>query len=377
MASTRPRDPYEVLGVQRGADDAQIKKAFRKLARELHPDVNAHDPGAEEKFKEAAEAYEILSDAERRATYDRYGHEGLRSGGMGPNFEGFGSISDLFDAFFGAGGFGAAASQTGPLLGADIAVNAEVELAQAATGASIELNFEAIDACERCRGNGAEPGTRITTCGRCGGAGMLQAVSRSPFGQVMRQVPCDVCGGDGRVPETPCERCDGRGREVRRRTVAVDVPAGIADGQRIRLSGHGHAGERGGPAGDLYVRVHVRPDERFVRDGDNLVTVLDVSPPQAALGAELEVPSLDGSHQVQLPAGTQPGEILRVRGQGMPVLRRPGRRGDLHVVVNVVIPRRLSREQRDLMERLAATMRPEDLRSDESVLGRIKRLLGG
>jgi molecular chaperone DnaJ len=206
---------------------------------------------------------------------------------------------------------------------------------------------------------------------------MLQAVSRSPFGQVMRQVPCDVCGGDGRVPETPCERCDGRGREVRRRTVAVDVPAGIADGQRIRLSGHGHAGERGGPAGDLYVRVHVRPDERFMRDGDNLVTVLDVSPPQAALGAELEVPSLDGSHQVQLPAGTQPGEILRVRGQGMPVLRRPGRRGDLHVVVNVVIPRRLSREQRDLMERLAATMRPEDLRSDESVLGRIKRLLGG
>jgi molecular chaperone DnaJ len=376
VASTRPRDPYEVLGVSRGADETQIKKAFRKLARELHPDVNAHDPGAEEKFKEAAEAYEILSDAERRATYDRYGHEGLRSGGMGPNFEGFGSISDLFDAFFGGGGFGAA-SRTGPAQGADIAVSADVELAQAASGASVELNFEAIDACDRCRGNGAEPGTPITTCERCGGAGLLQAVSRSPFGQVVRQVPCDVCGGDGRVPETPCERCEGRGRVVRRHTVAVDVPAGIADGQRIRLSGHGHAGERGGPAGDLYVRVRVRPDERFVRDGDNLVTVLDVSAPQAALGAELQVPSLDGDQRVELPAGTQPGEILRVRGQGMPVLRRPGRRGDLRVVVNVVTPRRLNREQRDLMERLAATMGPEDLRSDESVLGRLRRLLGG
>jgi molecular chaperone DnaJ len=376
MASTRPRDPYEVLGVSRGADETQIKKAFRKLARELHPDVNAHDPGAEEKFKEAAEAYEILSDAERRATYDRYGHEGLRSGGMGPNFEGFGSISDLFDAFFGGGGFGAG-SQTGPAQGADIAVSAEVELAQAASGASVELNFEAIDTCDRCRGNGAEPGTAITTCERCGGAGLLQAVSRSPFGQVVRQVPCDVCGGDGRVPETPCERCEGRGRVVRRRSVAVDVPAGIADGQRIRLSGHGHAGERGGPAGDLYVRVRVRPDERFVRDGDDLVTVIDVSPPQAALGAELHVPSLDGDQRVELPAATQPGEIVRVRGQGMPVLRRPGRRGDLRVVINVVTPRRLSREQRDLMERLAATMGPEDLRSDESVLGRLKRLLGG
>ena len=376
MASTRPRDPYEVLGVSRGADETQIKKAFRKLARELHPDVNAHDPGAEEKFKEAAEAYEILSDAERRATYDRYGHEGLRSGGMGPNFEGFGSISDLFDAFFGGGGFGAA-SRTGPAQGADIAVSADVELAQAASGASVELNFEAIDACDRCRGNGAEPGTPITTCERCGGAGLLQAVSRSPFGQVVRQVPCDVCGGDGRVPETPCDRCEGRGRVVRRRTVAVDVPAGIADGQRIRLSGHGHAGERGGPAGDLYVRVQVRPDERFVRDGDDLVTVFDVSAPQAALGAELHVPALDGDQRVELPAGTQPGEILRVRGHGMPVLRRPGRRGDLRVVVNVVTPRRLSREQRDLMERLAATMGPEDLRSDESVLGRLKRLLGG
>ncbi|MEA2315817.1 MAG: molecular chaperone DnaJ, partial [Solirubrobacteraceae bacterium] len=219
MAGTTPRDPYEVLGLPRDADETQIKKAFRKLARELHPDVNRHDPDAEEKFKEAAEAYEILNDAERRATYDRYGHDGLRSGGMGPNFEGFGSISDLFDAFFGGFGGGAGGRPGGPAQGRDIAVEAEVELGDAAKGTSIELTFEAVEACEVCRGNGAKPGTPIVTCERCGGAGALQAVSRSPFGQVMRQVVCDVCHGDGRVPSEPCERCDGRGREVRRRTL--------------------------------------------------------------------------------------------------------------------------------------------------------------
>jgi molecular chaperone DnaJ len=379
MASTRPRDPYEVLGVPRDADETQIKKAFRKLARELHPDVNAHDPGAEEKFKEAAEAYEILSDAERRATFDRYGHEGLRSGGMGPNFEGFGSISDLFEAFFGGGlsGFGAA-PRGGPAQGADLAVTAEVDLAEAAAGATLELSFEAVETCEHCRGNGAEPGTPITTCERCGGMGVLQAVTRSPFGQVMRQLPCDVCGGDGRVPEQPCERCDGRGREVRRRTLAVDVPAGIADGQRIRLSGRGHAGERGGPPGDLYVRVHVRPDERFVRDGDHLVTVLDVPVAHAALGGELEVPTLDGPAALDVPSGTQPGEILVLKGKGMPALRRPGRRGDLRVVVDVVVPRKLSRDQRDLFERLAeSTPAGGEDRSGESVLGKLRRLLHG
>jgi molecular chaperone DnaJ len=379
MASTRPRDPYEVLGVARDADETQIKKAFRKLARELHPDVNAHDPDAEEKFKEAAEAYEILSDPERRSTYDRYGHDGLRSGGMGPNFEGFGSISDLFDAFFGGGGgFGGfGARPGGPVQGGDVAVGAEVTLAQAATGASVELSFEGIDTCERCHGNGAEPGTPIVTCERCGGVGVLQAVTRSPFGQVVRQVTCDVCGGDGKIAQTPCERCDGRGREVRRRTLKVDIPAGIGDGQRIRLSGRGHAGEHGGPPGDLYVLVHVLADERFLRDGDDLVTVLDVPAPLAALGATLQAPSLDGPVDIEVDAGTQPGSVITLRGQGMPVLRRSGRRGDLRVVVNVVIPRRLNKEQRELVRRLAESIGPENLRSDESMLGKLRRLVGG
>jgi molecular chaperone DnaJ len=383
MASTRPRDPYEVLGVQRDADETQIKKAFRRLARELHPDVNAHDPDAEEKFKEAAEAYEILSDPERRSTYDRFGHEGLRTGGMGPNFEGFGSISDLFDAFFGGGfpggfgGVGFGGRPGGPTQGGDVAVSAEVTLAEAATGAPVELSFEAVESCERCHGNGAEPGTPITTCARCGGAGILQAVSRSPFGQVVRQVPCDVCGGDGKVAETPCKRCEGRGREVRRRTLRVDIPAGIADGQRIRLSGRGHAGERGGPPGDLYVLVHVKDDARFLRDGDDLITVLDVPAPLAALGTTLAVPSLDGDLDVEIEPGTQPGEVITVRGQGMPVLRRSGRRGNLRVVINVVIPRRLSKEQRELLQRLSDSIEPDNLRSDESILGKLRRLVGG
>src|ERR671928_290275 len=318
--ATPTRDPYEVLGVPRDADETQIKKAFRRLARELHPDVNKNDPDAEEKFKEAAEAYEILNDSERRALYDRYGHEGLRSGGYAPNFEGFGSISDLFDAFFGGGGFGGGfgggmgARAAGPAQGRDVAVHADISLAEAAAGTSVELSFEAIDACEVCHGNGAKPGTPIVTCERCGGVGVLQAVTRSPFGQVMRQMPCDVCGGDGKVAREPCERCDGRGREVRRRTLKVDVPAGIADGQRIRLSGRGHAGERGGPPGDLYVLVRVAADERFLRDGDDLVTVLDVPAPLAALGARLAVPSLDGEVEVDLDPGTQPGDVVTIRG---------------------------------------------------------------
>ena len=375
MAGTTPRDPYEVLGLPRDADETQIKKAFRKLARELHPDVNRHDPDAEEKFKEAAEAYEILNDAERRATYDRYGHDGLRSGGMGPNFEGFGSISDLFDAFFGGFGGGAGGRPGGPAQGRDIAVEAEVQLGDAAKGTSIELTFEAVEACEVCRGNGAKPGTPIVTCERCGGAGALQAVSRSPFGQVMRQVVCDVCHGDGRVPSEPCERCEGRGREVRRRTMRVDVPAGIADGQRIRVSGRGHAGERGGPAGDLYVLVRVAPDERFLRDGDDLITVLDVPAPVASLGATLHAPSLDGEVELELPAGTQPGEVFVVRGEGMPRLRRPGRRGDLRVVANVVVPRKLSRDQRKLVKQLAESMTDDNVRTDESLVGKLKRLI--
>jgi molecular chaperone DnaJ len=366
------RDAYEVLGVGRTAGENEVKKAFRKLARELHPDVNSHDPQAEEKFKEAAEAYEILSDPDRRATYDRYGHEGLKRGGQSPNFDGFGSINDLFSAFFGGGGFGGAAAPRG---GGDAEVALAIELEQAAAGAAVDVTFEVVDRCERCRGNGAEPGTPITTCDRCGGNGVLQAVSRTPFGQMARTVTCDVCGGDGKQAERPCSRCDGRGRELLTHAISIDVPAGIAEGQRIRVSGRGHAGEPGAPAGDLYVNVSVKPHEHFLRDENDLVTVLDVPAPLAALGAKLEVPTLEGPEDVHVRPGTQPGETIELRGRGMPVLRRPGRRGDLRVVVNVVIPRKLTEQQRGLLEQLASTMTDSNLKSDESVFAKLKRTL--
>ncbi len=376
MSSTVPRDPYDVLGVARDADDTTIKKAFRRLARELHPDVNKHDPDAEEKFKEAAEAYEILSDADRRATYDRYGHDGLRSGGQAPNFDAFGSISDLFDAFFGGGAFGGGAgARPGPRQGDDVAVAVELSLAEAFTGKQVEVSFEAIDRCGHCHGNGAEPGTPIETCDRCGGQGVLQAVTRSPFGQVVRQVPCDRCGGDGRIATQPCETCNGRGLVVGRRDLEVDVPAGIADGQRVRVAGRGHAGEQGGPPGDLYVVVTVRAEEGLLRDGDDLVTVADVPAPRAALGTTVAVEHPDGSRvEVEVPAGTQPAEVLTVRGRGMPSVRRPGRTGDLRVVANVVIPRRLTGEQRDLLEQLAESIDDGQLGGDESMVGKLRRL---
>jgi molecular chaperone DnaJ len=376
MSSTVPRDPYEVLGVPRDADETQIKKAFRRLARELHPDVNAHDPQAEEKFKEAAEAYEILNDPERRALYDRYGHEGLRSGGYAPNFDSFGSIADIFEAFFGEAFGGAARRAAGPRQGADVAVAAEVTLEQAYKSSSVRLSFEAVDRCERCHGNGAEPGTPIETCRRCGGAGMLRAASRSVFGQVMRTMPCDVCHGEGKIATHPCSRCDGRGREVHRRSLEVDIPAGIADGQRIRLSGRGHAGEAGAPPGDLYVVVQVRPHERFIRDGDDLVTALDVPAPLAALGTRMPVETLDGQVEVEIKPGTQPGEVLTVPGAGMPALQRRGRAGDLRIAVNVVIPRKLNRHQRKLVEELADSLEPDNLHSDESLVDKIRRLFG-
>ena len=379
---TATRDYYEVLGVSRDADEATIKKAFRRLARELHPDVNRHDPEAEEKFKQAAEAYEVLFDPDRRATYDRYGHEGLRMGGYAPNFDSFASVADIFEAFFGGASpfgdiFGAAGGRAGGAVhGGDVAVTAEINLAEAARGTTVEVSYEAVALCEHCRGNGAEPGTPIETCSRCGGSGQLRAVSRTPFGQIVRAAPCDVCHGEGRVAREPCKVCRGRGRRVERPKVAVDVPAGIADGQRIRIAGRGHAGERGGPPGDLYVLIGIREDPRFVRDGDDLVTAIDIPAPLAALGTTVEVPTLEGPVDLEIPAGIQPHDTLIVRGAGMPGLRSR-RRGDLRVVANVVVPRRLSREQCELLERLADSMTEENLRTEESVFGKLRRALGG
>jgi molecular chaperone DnaJ len=375
------RDPYEVLGVAREAEEKEIKKAFRTLARELHPDVNRHDPAAEEKFKEAAEAYEILADADTRAVYDRYGFAGLESRGYEPAAHGFGSFADIFDAFFGGDPFAAFGRRggggPGAVHGGDVAVEVEVSLEDAARGSSIEVQYDAVETCERCHGKRAEPGTPLDTCGRCEGTGQVRTVSRTAFGQLVRAQACDVCGGEGSTPWEPCTECSGRGHRAARRTLTVDVPAGIADEQRIRLTGRGHAGERGGPPGDLYVLVRVGEDERFLRDGNDLVSVVDVPAPAAALGTTVAVPTLDGEERVDVPAGTQPGTVVTLRGRGLPTLGR-GRRGDQRVVLNVVVPRKLSERQRELLEELGESLNDENLRdaADESLFSKVRRAFG-
>jgi molecular chaperone DnaJ len=372
------RDPYQVLGVAPEASEGDIKKAFRRLARELHPDVNRHDPEAEEKFKEAAEAYEILSDPERRATYDRFGFEGLESRGYAPTAHGFGSFADIFDAFFGGDPFGAFGGRggAGRVQGGDVAVEVEITLEEAARGTTAQVAYDLVDACERCGGSRAEPGSELQTCRNCHGAGHVRAVTRTAFGQLVREHVCDVCGGEGRVPSEPCTACGGRGRRAARKTLDVDVPAGISDEQRIRLTGRGHAGERGGPPGDLYLHVRVAADDRFVRDGNNLVTVVDVPAPAAALGTTVAVPTLDGEEEIDLRPGTQPGTVVTLRGRGMPTIGRRGR-GDQQVVLNVVIPRNLSARQRELLEELRGSITEENLREveDESILAKVKRAL--
>ncbi len=358
-----PADYYEVLGVGRDADEGEIKKAFRGLARELHPDVNDHDPEAEAKFKAAAEAYEVLSDAERRRTYDAYGHEGLRSGGFDPG-AGFGSIDEIFQAFFGSGGFGFGGAR-GPAPGGDVLVAVEVELADVVEGAARRVEFEAVTACEHCHGNGAEPGTPISTCERCGGAGQLRRATQTPFGQMVRTMTCDNCNGAGKVPETPCGTCGGGGRVRGHRTREVQVPAGIEDGQRLRVTGAGHAGESGAPAGDLYVEVAVAEDERFRRDGTDLISVVTIAATAAMLGTELSVPTLEGERE----------EVLR--GAGLP--RLGGRkRGNQRVVFNVVVPTNLSEEQREIAERLDGTLGEENLepRHGEGIFSRVRRAFG-
>lgn len=368
-----PRDYYEVLGVSREASETEIKKAFRRLARELHPDVN-QEPDAEERFKEAAEAYEVLSDAERRRTYDAYGHEGLRSGGFDPG-AGFGSIDDIFQAFFGGGGFGFGGRRAAG--GGDIAVAVEVELAEVATGVRREITYDVVGACEHCHGNGAEPGTPIATCERCGGAGELRQVTRTPFGQMVRSSACEACGGAGKIPQQPCEACGGSGRTRQSRTSAIEVPAGIEDGQRMRISGAGHAGEPGAPAGDLYVEVRVAEDERFERDGSDLISIVSIPATEAMLGTTVTVPTLEGEEEVEVEPGTQPGTEKVLRGMGLPRLNG-SRRGSQRVILEVFVPTNLSEEQREIAERLDESLEDENLapQHGEGLFSRLRRAFG-
>ena len=373
--ATAEGDYYEILGVDRGAEDPELKRAFRKLARELHPDVS-EAPDAEARFREAAEAYEVLSDPERRATYDRYGREGLRGRGFAPADFDLGNLSDIFGAFFGESLFGQASRPGGAARGGDVVATVEISLAEAFAGISISVPTRVAQTCATCGGNGAAPGTPRVTCDMCGGAGRVQQVSQSVFGQFVRSGACPRCEGVGRTVEEPCGTCDGNGRTMRERALDIEIPAGIDEGQRIRARGEGHMGAHGGPPGDLFVQVRVRPEVGIERDGDDLHTAAELTMTQATLGASITVPGPEGEIEVDIPAGTQPGEVKILRSQGMPSLQGR-RRGNLHVHVRVHIPRRLDAEQRELVEQFGHALgenpyRVDDDEGDGGFFGRIK-----
>ena len=351
MATTE-RDLYEVLGVGRRASDAEIKRAYRKLAQQWHPDVNK-DPEAPVRFKEASEAYQILSDPDRRQRYDMFGRAGVDTGAAGAGFEGFGGFGDIFDAFFG-GAAGAASARRGrPQPGSDLRYDLRITFEEAVKGTEKEIDFRALGRCETCAGSGAKPGTEATTCPQCGGRGEVRSVRQTMLGQMVNVSACPRCRGEGRIIETPCESCGGDGRAEKKHSLRVTIPAGIDEGHQIRLTNEGEVGPRGGGAGSLYVAVHVAPHPSLKRDGTELYYEASISIAQAALGTTLTVPTVDGTEDVEIKPGTQPETEIRLRGKGVPHLRRAGSRGDLHVLIDVEVPRKLSKKQRELLEAFA------------------------
>jgi molecular chaperone DnaJ len=347
------RDLYEVLGLTRTATDDDIKKAYRRLARQYHPDANPDDPAAAERFKEVAQAYEVLRDPERRRQYDVFGADGARTGG-GPDFgPGAFGLNDLFDAFFGGEAFGRGRASSGPPRGSDAELTIELTLAEVVFGVRKSVEPRMPVECESCDGTGAAPGTHPQRCATCDGTGEVRQVRRSLLGQLVTASPCQVCSGTGQVLPSPCPTCGGDGRVHGTRTLEVEVPAGIDDGQRLRLSGRGPAAPRGGLPGDLYVNVRVAPHPDFVRRADDLLHRTPISIVQAALGTQLELETLDGPQQIDIEPGTQHGSQIRLRGLGVPSLRS-GRRGDLVCEVAVEVPRNLKEEEAELLAQFAA-----------------------
>ena len=353
--TTKKRDYYEVLGVGRGASDEEIKRAFRKLALEYHPDRNSSD-GAADRFKEVNEAYQVLSDAERRSRYDRFGHSGVTNGGATgfEGFEHFGGVGDIFEAFF--GDFGGRSRSRSASRGADLQVSLTVEFAEAAFGVERNIEVARTERCAVCRGSRSEPDATPETCSNCGGAGKVRRAQQGFFGQFVQVVTCSACRGEGHVITRPCRHCSGSGTERKHRKLAVTIPAGIEDGARLKLRGEGEAGIGGGPGGDLLVSLRVRPHRIFRREGNDVRILKRLNVAEAALGARLTVPTLEGEESVDVPVGTQSGQVIRLRGRGIPQLRNPSRRGDLLVDLFVMTPVDLSEEQREILGRLAATL---------------------
>ena len=366
------RDYYEVLGVEKGASEAEIKKAFKKMARKYHPDLNRdNQKEAEVKFKELNEAYEVLSDAQKKAQYDQFGHaafDGSAGGGAGGGFGGFGGFGgggegfgDIFDMFFGGQGRGGS-RRPGPERGSDLRYDLEISFEEAAFGKEAELSIPRTEECKSCHGTGAAAGTQPEECPQCHGAGQVQYAQNTPFGRMVNSRSCERCGGTGKIIKSPCKDCGGKGTKRLHRKINVKIPAGVDNGSRIRVSGGGEAGLRGGGPGDLYVYIFVKAHKLFERDGADVLCEVPISFVQAALGDKVEVPTLDGKVEITIPAGIQSGKILRLKGKGIPFLRGQGR-GDQHVKIKVLTPQKLSSRQKELLQEFAeesgANVNPE------------------
>lgn len=361
------RDYYEVLGVSRSATEGEIKKAYRSLAVKHHPDKNPDDPHAEEKFKECAEAYAVLSDSQKRAQYDRFGHAGMGGGGFDP---GFSNIEDIFDLFgFGDMFGGRTRTRSTVQRGSDLRYDIEISLEDAANGKDEKLRIPRLEKCEPCGGSGAEPGTTPETCITCGGRGQTQF--QQGFFSVMRT--CHNCRGSGKIVRTPCKECRGQGRIEKEKALEIKIPAGVETGSRLRISGEGEAGVNGGPPGDLFVVIHVKEHETFERQGANLYSAVPITFAQAALGAEIKVRTLEGEEELKVPAGTQTGTVFRIKSQGMPALGGRGK-GDLFVAVTLITPKTLTKEQRKLLEQLA-DIEDTDF-NDASFIDKVRNIFG-
>ncbi|HYE10486.1 MAG TPA: molecular chaperone DnaJ [Patescibacteria group bacterium] len=380
MASKR--DYYEVLGIQKGANEDEIKKAFRKLAKQHHPDVNQGNKESEAKFKEINEAYEVLSDKDKKAKYDQFGHAGVDPNGFGGGgaggfggFEGgFGDFGDIFDMFFGGGGgggFGSGRSKSGPRKGADLKYEIEIDFKEAAFGVQKEINITRNEACDECKGSGAKTGSAVETCKKCGGTGEVRYNQNTVFGRVVNVRPCEDCHGEGKIIKEPCPKCVGRGTVRKNRKITIDIPAGVDNGSVMPLRGEGEPGEKGGPKGDLYIHIRVMPHSLFKRDGINIFCEIPISFVQAAMGAEIQVPTLEEKEKFDLPDGTQTGTTFKLKGQGIPSLRSKVR-GDLYFTVKVETPKKLSDKQKEALKHFADAMGEEITGHGKSFFDKVK-----
>ena len=374
--SEQKRDYYEVLGVQKGASDDEIKRAYRKLAKASHPDLNPGDKEAEARFKEVNEAYEILSDKEKRSRYDQFGHAGMDPNfGAGGGFDGgfdFGDLGDIFGSFFGGGFGGGSRTRTSPQRGESLRMGLTITFEEAAFGCEKEISLDRVEQCETCKGSGAAPGTSPETCSSCGGTGTVQQRRQTPMGVFATTGPCPRCGGRGKIISTPCKDCSGSGQVRRRKTLKVNIPAGIDDGQGITLRGQGNAGKNGGPAGDLQLIIGVQPHQLFKRDGSDVYCDAPITFTQAVLGGELEIPTIDGKVKYDIPEGTQTGATFRLRGKGIPNVNGRGR-GDQYVTVYIETPRNLNREQKEALRKFSATLKEHNYKERKSFFEKFKK----